>query len=105
MGLTDFFTEINGKSKKHIDLLFDSEGMSIVCNKGERLTSHEIHYLTAVAFIHVGLELKGIIADPRETTEIGHSLYRAFYSQYEQLKTLGDMSLDEFNKYMLDSGM
>lgn len=105
MGLTDFFMEIDGGNMRHIDLVFDGEGMSIVCDEGKRLTAHEIHYLISIAYVHVGLELKGIIADPKDTAEIGFGLYKAFYQSYEELKGIRDMSLNEFNQYMRDHGM
>ena len=105
MNLTDLLLLIkgdDGEVLKHIDLFFDESGSMILCDTGEKLTGQEIHYALAVAFVHAGAELKGIILQPNDAAYLGHNLYRAFHKSYEGIKGIGDMSLEDFNKYMRD---
>lgn len=105
MGLTDLLLLIkgdDGEVLKHIDLFFDTYGAMIICDNDEELTSHEIHYALAVAFVHAGAELKGIILKPNDAAYLGHKLYSAFHNSYEGIKGIGEMNLEQFNKYMRD---
>jgi len=110
MGLTDLLLILKGDedgtyTTKHIDMFFDEEGVSLVADEGEELSANEIHYVLAVAYIHVGAEIKGIILKPRDAAILGHRLYEAFHQSYKGIQTIEDMSLDDFNKYMVKHGL
>ena len=108
MGLTDLVLLIkgsNGEIENHISIFFGGRGAAVMCNDNEKLTNHEIHYALAVAYIHVGAQIKGIILEKSDTANLGFKLYEAFHNNYEGMKSIGEMSLDEFNKYMQDHNL
>ena len=108
MSLTDLLLLIegpDGKIENHIDMFFDRHGVMITCDKGEQLTNHEIHYALAVAFVHVGAELRGIILRPDDVAHLGNKLYQAFHTSYEGIKSIKEMNLYDFNKYMIKHGL
>ena len=105
MSLTDLLLLIKGEDDevlKHIDLFFDKSGLMILCDTDEELTAHETQYASAVAFIHAGAEIKGIILEPQDAAYLGFKLYHAFHNTYEGMKTIGEMTLEDFNKYLRD---
>ena len=108
MELTDLLLVMKdeeGEHSAHVDMFFDSEGVSLVADDGERLTGHQIHYALSVAFVHAGAELKGIILTPQDAAFLGHRLYTAFHESYEGIRGIGEMSLAEFNKYMREHSL
>ena len=108
MSLTDLLLlikGIDGEVENHIDMFFDRRGAMIMCDTDEQLTNHEIHYALAVAFVHAGAELRGIILKPNDVAHLGQKLYSAFHDSYEGIKSIKEMDLNDFNKYMLDHGL
>ena len=108
MGLTDLVLLIkgeNGETENHITIFFGARGGAVMCNDNEKLTNHEIHYALAVAYIHVGAQLKGIVMEPEDTVHKGFKLYSAFHNTYKGMRSIEEMSLDEFNKYMRDHNL
>ena len=105
MSLTDMVLLIkgpNGETENHISIMFGGRGAAVMCLDNEKLTNHEIHYALAVAYIHAGAELKGIIMEPSDAAHLGFKLYQAFHNTYKGMRNIGEMSLEQFNKYLRD---
>ncbi len=108
MSLTDLLLVLKdneGETSKHVDIMFDPCGVMVMADRDEEMTGHEIHYALAVAYIHAGAELKGIILKPNDVAFLGHRLYSAFHNSYKGIQTINEMSLEDFNEYMLDHGL
>ena len=105
MSLTDLLLIIRndeGKISKHIDIMFDERGVGIACDEDEEMTDHETNYALAVAFLHAGAQIKGLVLEPMDPALAGHQLYSAFHKSYDGLKNIKEMTEDEFSQYMVD---
>ena len=105
MSLTNLLLLIKGEDgevTKHIDMIFDNRGVIIACDEGEEMTAHETHYALGVAFIHAGAQLKETVLDPNDPAYLGYKLYAAFHGSYKGIKSIREMTLEDFNKYMTD---
>lgn len=84
---------------KHVLVEIDDEGILITPEQGQKLTLHELHYLSAISFMYLGAELKEVIASPQDILDKAHKMYTLF-ELYDGFKRIQDMTLDEFNKEM-----
>ena len=93
----EILLETNGIKKT---ALISIDNGLYISGKDDDLTLDEIHFLTSIAFIYIGAHRKDAILDPQTIVDKGIRLYTAFYKKYKGIKSITDMSLDEFNKEM-----
>lgn len=61
-------------------------------------TIYDLHYLSAVVFMYIGTRAKNIIFKPEAILELADNLYTSFYKKYKGVKSIQEMTLQEFNE-------
>lgn len=93
-----FYIKSEGEPEKVINMHVDHDGISMY-SEDKKLTTHELHYMSAIAFVYIGAHLKELILKPEFILEKAYLLYKGFIEgKYKGLQTISDMSIDEFNE-------
>lgn len=96
-----FYIRSEGQPEKVVNMRVTDKGITISPKDQQvRLTEHELHYLSAIAFMYIGADIKELILEPKFIMEKAFLMYQGFIKGDYLKKPMEDMSLNDFDEEM-----
>lgn len=96
-----FYIQSEGELEKVVNMEVTDRGITISPKDQQvRLTEHELHYLSAIAFVYIGADIKELILEPKFIMEKAFIMYERFIKGDYLKKAMEDMSLSDFDEEM-----
>ena len=94
----------NGIERK-VKIKFNKKGLVMIAENAD-LNPHDMCLLSTITALYVASHLRGVIPDTMSLGNLGVMLYQEFVGgSYEGLKSIEEMDLDAFNKYLREHGL
>ena len=96
----------NGGKERKAEISFTKTGLEVKITEGEDVNFHDHCLLSTITALYISSHIRGIIPDTRSLGRLGITLYTELVGgPYKNLKSIEEMTEQEFNDYLKENGL